>query len=223
MSNQKKSHEERLRDRRRIAKAVEKGGGKNVDEIAEKFSVSVRHVRNCCKEFNVKTYRSRGRNAGHLASSTYEVIADIIRGVYSLSEIGERHKLSKSRVASIKRELNAAKVLDAVDDMYVADYDEYHVMADILARKPFDAIAERHGTTEREVRRIKKCLVESGIVRMFEERGKKALNIADVSSFKIAGDLMEGLSVAEISEEMEVRESSVQAVKDRARRAGLID
>lgn len=95
--------------RRLIAEAVH--GGKTIADVAERFSVTPRTVRDACVIHHVKV-----PEGPQFSVNNYEIIADLIAGELTLQEIGNKFGVKRQRIWTIKEACKSAGVFTAVKE-----------------------------------------------------------------------------------------------------------
>lgn len=106
MSPPRVTHHDRALRRSRIAQAVREG--LSVREAATRYAVTLPTVRRACRDAGVGVPEFTGAQ-----SSTYEIIASLIRGVRT-SEICDVYNVTRQRVAAIRKSATQAGIFKAV-------------------------------------------------------------------------------------------------------------
>jgi len=114
------SHEERAARRKEMAEFVKQHGGdrKALEAAAKKFGVvAATVIRSCASHgVRVRAYKGPGEKrtvSGNLPVNprTVQIIAELIRGDRSQSEIARKYGVSRQQVGVVKQKVEAAGVL----------------------------------------------------------------------------------------------------------------
>jgi hypothetical protein len=108
------THEEREARRKKIAaRMIEIGpSAEGVSILAREFSVTVSTVRQACKEHRVKIPRPERAVVNRLQN--FALIADLIAGELSQTEIADKHKITRQFVGDTIRKCREHGIFDAV-------------------------------------------------------------------------------------------------------------
>ena len=149
--------------------------GRDVRDIAEKHRCSVRLIRLAAFELGVPIQGSVGRPAGTVISSTYQIIADLIRGEMSASDIGRKHGLGKARVMGIKRSCRENGVFKAIEGIRkgYSYIDELEVVRDLVAGKKVAEISDELEVDPDRVQNIADRMVSTGLKREISKAARK--------------------------------------------------
>ncbi len=216
------NREERAKRRKTISEYVKK---KNCDvtTAAKHFKVSESTIKVACKEYKVELSKGTGKRS--VIPKTFDILADLIMGKENMTEIAERYGISKQAVDSIKKRaypsLRAARL--KAEQKKFEDVDEFGIAYDLLKGDyTVSGIAEKHGISQKVVRQVKQAVIKAGLIDLFREHGRKALNVSGQSSFRIAKLLNDGLPVSEVADITATTQESIRQVQHRAKKAGLL-